>query len=158
MDCAVFVLQFALRGNALQQRFQIRQFARLGQIIVSAVAQRGDRALDRRFARQNHGRRVGVKFLGARDDFDPAQPGHVEINDDAVVHVTFERGDRRQPVGANGDFVAEAREFDAHQLLERALVVGEQQFQRFTQRFGGDDATPYVCRLAVPCLRLPAAT
>ena len=53
----------------------------------------------------------------------------------------LESRDRGQTIGADRDFVAHPVEFDAHQLLQRTLIVGEQQLQSFAW-FRSDDSSP----------------
>ena len=137
----VLVRQLAFLGHAAQQRFEIDQLARLGEIVESPVAQRGHRRFERRLAGQHDGLGVGRKLLRPGDHLDAVAAGHVEIDQDAVVGVAIERGQGGGSVGADGRLVAHPRQLDAHQLLQRFLVVGEQQLQSI-MRLGGDRRAP----------------
>ena len=79
----------------------------------------------------------GESSLARRDHLDAVEARHVEIDQEAIEGVAFQRGDGGGAVGADGHFVAHAGQFDAHQLLQRGFVVGEQQLQAFT-RLGSD--------------------
>ena len=61
----------------------------------------------------------------------PPGARHVEIHQEAVVGVALQGGQGGGAVGADGHFVAHARQLQPHQLLQRPLVVGEQQLQSF---------------------------
>ena len=56
-----------------------------------------------RLAGEHDGVGARAKFLALGDDVDAVEARHVEIDDDAVVGVLLERGDGREPVGADGD-------------------------------------------------------
>ena len=67
--------------------------------------------------------------------------------------IAFQRGDGRGAVGTDGHFVPHPGQFDAHQLLQRRFVVGEEQLQAFT-RLGSDGESPCANRRRLR----PAAT
>ena len=137
LEGAEFVREFALLDDAVEQGFDFDELAGLGEIIERAVAQSGDGRFQRRLAGEHDGFGVGRKFLALGDDLHAVEAGHIEIDDDAIVGVALQGGDGGEAVGADGDFVAHAIELDAHELLERAFVVGEEELQSFT-RLGSD--------------------
>ena len=134
---AEFLRHLALLADARQQRFQRRQFAGLGEIVERPLPQRRHGRVERRFAGEHDGIDVGRKLFGPRDDLNAVEARHVEIDQQAIERMAFERGDGGRAVGADGHFVSHPGQLDAHQLLQRRLVVGEQQLQAFT-RLGSD--------------------
>jgi hypothetical protein len=107
------------------------------------VAQGRDSRLERTFPREDDG--VGLRrlLLAARDHADAVEPRHVEVDDDAVVGILLQRGDGRDPVGTHCHAMAEARQLEVHELLQRRLVVGEQQGEALgVVLFGSDNSTP----------------
>ena len=133
----VFVRQFPLLNDAIQQCFDFHELARLGEIIERPVPQGGHGRFQRRFAGEHDRFGVGRKFLALGDDLHAVEAWHIEIDDDAIVGVALERGDGRQTIGADRGFMPHAIEFDAHQFLQRTLVVGKEQLQSFA-RLGSD--------------------
>ena len=127
---AILVRQFAFLGDALQERFQFDQLARFGQVVEGAVPQRGDGRLERRLAGQHDRLGVGRQLLRPGDDLDAVHARHVEIDEQAVVGVPFQRGDGRRAVGADGHLVSHARQFQAHQFLEAASSSANRIFSR----------------------------
>ena len=83
------------------------------------------------------------KLLGLGNHFDSAGAGHVQIDQDAVVGVSLQRGHGGGSVGTDGDFVPHAGQLQTHQLLERFFVVGEQQLQSL-MGLGTDFRSPSV--------------
>ena len=144
-DGQKLVRQFALGGHAAEQVLQIDQLAGFGQIVECALAQGGHGRVERRFAGEHDRLGLRRKLLGLGDDFDARQAGHVEIDQDAVVGIFFQGGDGGQTVGADSRLVAHARQFQAHQFLERFFVIGEQQFQSI-MRLGSDGSAPSVAQ------------
>ncbi len=119
-------VELAFFGHAREQGLQLDQPARLGEIVKRALPERGDRGVERRLAGKHHGFGSRRQLLGLGDHFDAAKAGHVEIDQNAVVGVAFERGDGGRAIGTDRDLMAHARQFEAHQLLQRAFVVGEE--------------------------------
>jgi len=68
----------------------------------------------------------GDTFLISSRHFDAGEAGHAHIEDRRVELGRAKRFDRRLAVGADDDFVPQPRQFRAHEFLQRALVVGEQ--------------------------------
>jgi hypothetical protein len=85
-----------------------------------------------------HDQRLGIggSLLELLQDFDPGHAGHAEIEDRHVKGAFLERLERRSAIGANGHFVAEARQFGAHEFLERLFIVHEQDSQALMRRRG----------------------
>jgi len=140
LDGAVLVGQLALVRHPLQHGLQVHQPARLGEIVEGAVAQGRDRGLERRLAGEHDRLGVGREFLGAGNHVDAAQSRHVQVHEDAVEGVALERVDGGLAVAAHGHLVAHARQLQAHQLLERLFVIGEEDLQTVTRR--GTDSSP----------------
>ena len=110
---------------------ELGQLARLGQVVERAVAQRGDRRLERRLAREHHGRRYRAKLLGSRDHLDAGRgPACRDRRSGSRRLLRSSAATAVSAVGTDGHLVPEARQLEAHQLLQRAFVVGEQQLQR----------------------------
>ena len=126
LERAVLLRELALFLHAAQQGFDLDQLARLGEVIERTVAQRGDGRFERRLAGEHDRFGVGAKLLGLGDDVDAAQARHVEIDQQAIERVLFQRGGGGQAVGADRDAMAHPRDFELHQLLQRPLVVGEE--------------------------------
>ena len=126
---AILVGQRPFFGDAAEDRAEIGQLAGLGEIIEGPVAECRNGRLQRRLAGENHRFGVRGKFLAPGDDFQPVGAGHVEIDEDAIVDVAIQRGQRRRAVGADGHFVAHPRQLQPHDFLQRALVVGEEKLQ-----------------------------
>ena len=123
---AVLLRELALFLHAAQQRFDLDQLAGLGEIVERAVPQGGDRRFQRRLAGEHDRVGIGAQLLGLGDDVDAVEARHVEVDEQAIERVLLERGGGGEAVGADGDAVAHPRNFELHQLLQRALVVGEQ--------------------------------
>ena len=123
----ILLLQPALLGDAAEERFDFNEPARLGEVIERPVTQGGDRRFQRALAGEDDRLGLGRRLLTACDHADAVEPRHVEVDDDAVVHIPFERGDGGEPVRADGHAMPQSRQFELHQLLQRLLVIGEQQ-------------------------------
>src|SRR5262249_49704443 len=67
-------------------------------------------------------------------DLDAAQPGHAQVQDGGVVGALLQGLDGGLAVGANGDLVPQARQLGTHELLQRLLVIGEQDPQALVRR------------------------
>ncbi len=134
----VLLRQLALFLHAAQQRFDLDQLARLGEIVERAVPQGRDGRFERRLAGEHDRVGIGAQLLGLGDDVDAVQARHVEIDEQAVECFLLQRGGGGETVGADGHPVAHPRNLELHQLLQRALVVGEQQGQAlgFGRRVG----------------------
>jgi len=139
---AVLVCKFAFFGHAVEHGFQGLQLAGFREIVERAVAQGGDGRVERRLAGEHDGLGVGRELFGFGDHADAVHAGHVEIDEDAVVGVAFQGGHGGEAVGANGHFVPHARQLEAHQLLERLFVVGEQEFQTLMRLWRVDGESP----------------
>ena len=59
----------------------------------------------------------------------PVNAGHAQVEQGGVVRAPLQGSQRGGPVGADGDLVAEPRQFHLHQVAEMGLVVGEQDPQ-----------------------------
>ena len=68
----------------------------------------------------------GRDLLELLEHFDAGHAGHAQVEDGGVERALLERLDGRLAVGADGDFVPQPRQLGAHELLQRLLVVREQ--------------------------------
>ena len=148
LERPILVGQFAFFGHAQEHGLQIDQLAGLGEIIEHALPKRGNGRFQRRLAGEDDGLGVGRKLLRPGDHVDAVQTRHVEIDEDAVVGVPFQRGHGGGAVGADRDLVSHSRQFQTHYFLQRFFVVGKQQFQSF-RRLGGDDRSPYMIPVVI---------
>ena len=82
-----------------KQGFDLDQLAGLGEIVERAVPQRGDRRFERRLAGEHDRFGIRAKLLGLGDDVDAVEARHVEIDQQAVERVLFQRGGGGQAVG-----------------------------------------------------------
>ena len=130
------VLEIAFLGDPVQERLDFGQLARLGDVVERAQAN----GLDGRFHAgvAGHDDRFGVRrnLLEMLEHFDARHARHAQIEDGRVEGALLERLERRPAVRADDDLVPQPRQLRAHELLERLLVVGEQDAQALMRRRG----------------------
>ena len=71
----------------------------------------------------------GDDLLEVLQHLDAGHAGHAQVEDGGVEGALFQGLDGGPAVGADGDLVAQARQLGAHELLQRLLVVDEQDAQ-----------------------------
>ena len=77
-------------------------------------------------AGHNDDLRLGAGLADLGQHLDSGQAGHLDVEQGHVISPLLQSLDRRDPVGANGDLVADPGQFHLHQVAEVRLVVGEQ--------------------------------
>jgi hypothetical protein len=105
----------------------------LQHVVVGAVADRLDGALDGPVARDHDDLEAGVDRLGRLEQADPVHPRHADVGDQHIEPVGPELLVRRLAVRDDGDLVASLVEVVPERDGDAALVVGEQDVHR-----GGD--------------------
>ena len=118
--------QLALLAHAFQHSLNFRELAGLCQVVKHSLAHGRHGALQRRLAGDNHRLGVGRNSPYPLNHFQPPHSRHVEIDNHAVVGGAIERCQSGASIWADGGFVAQSRQFDPHQLLERQFIVGIQ--------------------------------
>ena len=136
--CRARFLCFSSRFSAtlLQHGLDLGQLARLGDVVEGAQAHGLDGRLHAGVA--GHHDRFGVRrhLLELLEHLDAGHAGHAQIEDGGVEGALFQRLEGGPAVGADGDLVAQARQLGAHELLQRLLVIDEQDAQAVVRRRG----------------------
>ena len=120
-----FLFHPSTLSDPSEQLLQFREAARLAQVIDDTKAQGSDGGLERSLAGEHNRLRAGRQCHRPLDDLDTIHARHVQIDDEAVELLLFERSDRRVPVWANRDSMPEVRKLDTSDFLKLFFVVGE---------------------------------
>ncbi len=116
------VLELALLLNAEQQRLDLGELARLGEVVERAEPQGLDGGLGAGVAGHDDGFGVGRDLLERREDFEPGLVGPMRRSRMAASNVPFfERLDGGLAVGADRDLVPEPRQLGPHELAQVRL-------------------------------------
>ena len=78
----------------------------------------------------------GDDLLELLEHLDAGHAGHAQVEDGGVERALLQGLEGGPAVGADGHLVAQARQLGAHELLQRLLVVHEQDAQAFMRRRG----------------------
>ena len=131
--------QLPLLPHPLEHGLDVGEPAGFCQIVEDPLPHGRHGTLHGRLPGDDHRFGVGRDLPHTSDDVEPTDARHVEIDDHAVVRRLVERGEGRATVRADRGLVAEPRQLNPHELLERLLVVGKKNAQGpGTLLHGGD--------------------
>ena len=133
-QCRRLVLELALLLNADQKRFDVRELARLREVVESPEAECFHRGFGAAVPGHHHGFGVGRSLLQSRENLEAGLVVfHAQIENRGIERRLLDHFDRGPAIRTNRDVVTEPREFGSHELAQHLFVVDEQ------------DAEPIVC-------------